>query len=72
MEISFGYLNSYCIAYFPYKAGYVTLNIFPLGEFKLNWVNKQCYLEIYFLNNPNRFFDGQEQIQNFTDQLILF
>ena len=36
-----------------------------LGEFKLNWVNKLCYLGIYFVDKPNRLFDVHEQIAKF-------
>ena len=47
------YSKSYCMAYHPHKAVYILSIMLSLGELKLNWVSKLCYLGIYFVNNPN-------------------
>ena len=62
-------LRSHNMAYHTHKAGCTPSTMLSLGEFKLNWENKLRYLGIYFINNPNRLFDVQEQITKFCESI---
>ena len=53
------------MAYYLHKAGYISSTMLSLGEFKFSWVDKLRYLGVYFVNNPNRMLDVQEQITKF-------